>query len=144
MLKPSTSKFSAITIATLCLLNAAHAGELVVEVKNVTKDGGKVLVALFNRAEGFPRKGYLHGESLEPGCGPLSAVFHDVPDGTYAVTAYHDVDANNKLNTNNFGIPTEPVAFSNNASSSMYGPPTYVDASFKVAGPTTKIAVTLK
>jgi uncharacterized protein (DUF2141 family) len=134
---------SAIAAALLCL-GSAHATDLVVEVNDATNEGGRILVALFNQADGFPRRGYWRGENLEPSCGTVSATFRDVPAGTYAITAYHDIDDNKKLNTNSMGIPSEPVAFSNDVVGTMYGPPTFADASFKVSGPSMKISVTLK
>ncbi len=38
----------------------------------------------------------------------------DIPKGLYAIALYQDTNANEKLDTNFFGIPKEPYAFSNN------------------------------
>ncbi|OXE35515.1 MAG: hypothetical protein CGW95_13390 [Phenylobacterium zucineum] len=42
--------------------------------------------------------------------------------GTYGIKAFHDLNGNGKLEMNVFGIPTEPVAFSNNAKINMRAP----------------------
>lgn len=42
--------------------------------------------------------------------------------GPYAIKVFHDLNGNNKLDMNLVGIPTEPVAFSNNAKVNMRAP----------------------
>ena len=45
----------------------------------------------------------------------VTAAFTGLTPGTYAVRAFHDLNGDGKLNTNPFGIPTEPYAFSRDA-----------------------------
>jgi len=54
-----------------------------------------------------------------------------VPPGQYAVRLFHDVNGNGQFDTNPFGIPTEPFAFSNNARG-RFGPATWEEAVFTV------------
>ncbi|MGI9552193.1 MAG: DUF2141 domain-containing protein, partial [Aurantibacter sp.] len=49
--------------------------------------------------------------------------------GDYAISIYHDVDADGELDANLFKIPTEPTGFSNNPKS-IFGPPDYRKALF--------------
>ena len=42
--------------------------------------------------------------------------------GPYAIKVFHDLNGNGKLDMNLVGIPTEPVAFSNNAKVNMRAP----------------------
>lgn len=117
----------------------AIAGELIVVVRGVSGSDGKLLVALFNNGDKFPRSGYWKGEELAPQSGTTEVRFKDLPPGIYAVSAIHDRNNNKKLDTNGIGIPIEPFAFSNNASA-MDGPPTFSAASFKVGSePVTQI-----
>lgn len=51
--------------------------------------------------------------------------------GTYALSIFHDKNANGKLEKNFMGIPTEPYGFSNDAPA-VFGPPKYDDAKFEV------------
>jgi uncharacterized protein (DUF2141 family) len=44
---------------------------------------------------------------------------------------FHDVNGDGRMNTNPFGIPTEPYAFSNNARG-QFGPASWADAVFTV------------
>ena len=56
-------------------------------------------------------------------------VFENIEKGTYGFTLFHDVNDNEKLDTNFIGIPKEPYAFSNNKRGS-FGPPKYEDVQF--------------
>ena len=47
--------------------------------------------------------------------------------------AFHDVNGDGRMNTNPFGMPTEPFAFSNNARGNM-GPASWDRAEFAAAG----------
>ena len=70
--------------------------------------------------------------------------FAKVKPGTYAIMAFHDLNSNGKLDTNWIGMPKEGVVSSNNAKGRM-GPPSFKDASFKVAdGAVVEQTLTLK
>jgi uncharacterized protein (DUF2141 family) len=56
-----------------------------------------------------------------------------LPKGAYAVSAFHDVNNNGKLDTNPFGMPKEPYGFSNNARGT-FGPPSIEDQLVEVLG----------
>lgn len=60
-------------------------------------------------------------------------LFGDLPDGTYAMTAFHDQNSNDRLDTGLFGIPQEGFAFSNNPGV-FFGPPSYTKSKFKLQG----------
>jgi uncharacterized protein (DUF2141 family) len=72
--------------------------------------------------------------------GERSAVFSDLQPGKYAAKAFHDVDGDGKMNLNPFGLPIEPVAFSNNAPANM-GPPGWDRAQLMVSGNTAQTIV---
>jgi uncharacterized protein (DUF2141 family) len=52
-------------------------------------------------------------------------------EGRYGVMAYQDVDGNGKLDRGFFGIPKEPLGFSNDAPI-VFGPPKFKDAKLKL------------
>ena len=56
--------------------------------------------------------------------------------------AEHDVNDNQKLDTNWIGIPKEPVAISNNARGRL-GPPKWKDAMFELREATQELTVNL-
>ena len=72
----------------------------------------------------------VDGVVVPVGQGSFSHTF-DLPSGNYAVGAFHDVNRNNQLDTNLFGIPKEQHGFSNDASGS-FGPPSFDDAAISV------------
>ena len=97
---------------------------------------GQVMVALYDSAAAFD------GGSSSPvaataisASGPVVATFGNLPAGDYAVKAFHDVNGDGQMNTNPFGMPTEPYAFSNNAVGNM-GPARWDRAHFAVSGET--------
>ncbi|WP_395055623.1 DUF2141 domain-containing protein [Polaromonas sp.] len=118
-------------LAAMLAAAAVHAGDLTVEVKLPPERQGTVRAALFDKAEGFPRGTPLRTATGQPGQGKATLQFADLPAGDYALTAYLDENSNNKLDSNLFGLPTEPYGFSRNARG-MAGPPPFADASFRV------------
>lgn len=57
--------------------------------------------------------------------------FADVPDGTYAISAFHDENENGKFDMYFEIFPKEPYACSNGATG-FFGPPKWNDAKFEV------------
>ncbi len=55
--------------------------------------------------------------------------YKDMKAGKYAVSVYHDVNSNGKLDTSFLGMPEEPIGVSNNAKGFM-GPPSFKDCEF--------------
>lgn len=104
--------------------------KLTVIVTGFEKQQGAVMAALADEASygnGKPLRGAMQAVNGET----LTLTFDDLPVGTYALRMFHDVDGNGELNTNVFGIPTEPYAFSNNATGTM-GPAPWSKAKFDV------------
>ena len=118
-------------LSVLLAAASAHAGDLTVEVNIPAERQGAVRAAVFDKAEGFPRGTPLRTAVALPVQGKATLQFADLPAGDYALTAFLDENSNNKLDSNLFGLPTEPYGFSRNARS-MAGPPPFADASFRV------------
>ena len=59
----------------------------------------------------------------------------DLPDGSYAIALYIDLNGNKKIDKNFLGIPKEQYGFSNNAMGTLSAP-TFEQAQFIVAGAT--------
>jgi uncharacterized protein (DUF2141 family) len=95
---------------------------------------GKVMVALFNSEASYQSSQPVAAQQIDAS-GAVVAVFGDLPAGDYAVKAFHDVNGDGQMNTNPFGIPVEPFAFSNNAPANM-GPASWARAHFTVSGDT--------
>ncbi|MFO7736328.1 MAG: DUF2141 domain-containing protein [bacterium] len=122
--------FMTILIFTTVIISAENKGSLTIDVTGVKKTG-KVYVAVFNKAEGFPmdsdnafRRDMKKAEEKK-----LTFIFSELPFGAYAISVWHDENDNGKFDTNFLGIPKEGVGVSNNAKG-MMGPPKFKDAKF--------------
>jgi uncharacterized protein (DUF2141 family) len=104
-------------------------GEVTVDVQGLHSSRGRVLAALYCSEIGFPNK-------VKQACARKLAkivnkrvrlVFAGVPAGEFALSLFHDENANATLDTNWMGIPSEGWAMSRDAKAS-FGPPAYADA----------------
>lgn len=100
-----------------------------VEITHFTSDSGVAQIGLFNTESSFLDKVYK-GKAVKIKDKKAVAIFTNIPDGTYAISVFHDKNKDEKLNTF-LGIPTENYAASNNAPS-KFGPPKWKDAKFEV------------
>ena len=95
---------------------------------------GTVMVALYDAATyhgGQP----VRVAQVSVAAGQTAATFEGLPAGDYGVKAFHDLNGDGRMNTNPFGMPVEPYAFSNNAVGNM-GPASWERAKFAVSGAT--------
>lgn len=121
---------------TLCsFLNAQR---LTVKLENISSSKGKMLLALFNKEEGFPGTPQKAFRILDiPAKKPsVSLSFDQLPSGTYALAVFHDVNNDGELNTNFLGVPKEDYGFSNNARS-RFRAPYFKEAAFSFSGQAT-------
>jgi uncharacterized protein (DUF2141 family) len=102
---------------------------IIVEIINFASDKGVAQIGLFNKETLFLDKVY-NGKEVRIKDQKAVVVFTGIPDGTYAISVFHDKNRDEKLNTF-LGIPTEKYAASNNAPS-KFGPPKWKDAKFEV------------
>lgn len=96
---------------------------------------GAVMVALFADEAAYETGAPSRVARVDVAAGDRAAVFENLPAGAYGMKAFHDVNANGKMDVNPFGMPTEPFAFSNNAVGNM-GPAKWERARFDVSGVT--------
>lgn len=107
----------------------AEVGTITVHLTGLKSNEGQLMVALY-RKDTWLKEPFM-GELVEIEAKQATVVFKNVPYGTYGVSAVHDEDNNNELNTGLFGIPTEPYASSRGATN-RFGPPRWKDAKFEV------------
>ena len=117
-----------------------HAQTLKVHIKHIRSLAGTMHAGLYDSTLKFPRRfGHLEAQEERVGEDSCTLVFKDVPYGRYAIAAFHDKNNDGILNTNFFGIPTEPIAFSNGAQAGSFGPPRFEEAVFEVKSEVTAI-----
>lgn len=109
---------------------AVGSGTLVVEFSALRAQQGQIIVAVYDKDEGFPLdlEDALLLRRVPVGSGPVR-IDLSLPYGSYAVAAIHDENGNDTLDTSWIGLPREGVACSNNAHG-RFGPPSYEDAEF--------------
>jgi uncharacterized protein (DUF2141 family) len=140
--KPSTRSSRAgllglaVTLVTsLSLADPTPTGVLSVHVANLRSNNGQVGCTIYGSSRGFPTDSSAALQRLWcPIASATSACrFDSLPAGTYAVACFHDENANGKLDTGLFGIPTEGTVASNQAKGFM-GPPSFEKAKFAFSG----------
>ena len=105
-------------------------GSLEVVLSNLDSDDGMVLVGIYNEELQWLNHQYA-GEKALINDGKAVVTFTNLPYGSYAISCFHDVNNNDKFDTNFLGLPKEPYAFSNNAKS-LFGPPGWKKAVFTI------------
>ena len=84
---------------------------------------GALMVAIFDSQAAYDGAAPpVRALRLEVGGPTVRTVIAGLPPGRYGIKLFHDLDGSGKLVLNPFGIPTEPVAFSNNARINLRAP----------------------
>jgi uncharacterized protein (DUF2141 family) len=131
-----------IAVVLAGLAAEAEAADVIVMVERVPNSKGEVHVDLCTEATFLgPNCPY---DGMEPSRkGRVIVTLHDIPPGRYAVTVYHDENANQDLDLNMLGMPKEAYGFSNDPPMLM-GPPLFKDSSFDVGDKDVEVKVRLK
>lgn len=107
-------------------------GRVLIATVITRDDRGRVFCAIWRGRRGYPtEREHAVGEALDRTVVHRRAVcrFEGVTPGAYAMAVFHDENANNDLDRNFLGIPSEGTGASNDAHN-MFGPPGYDDARF--------------
>lgn len=117
-------------ILFLNMASIVWAQDVEVIIKNVSDKPGTLYIGFFDSEKTFLKKP-VRGEKVAAHSGTVKAVIKNVPAGEYAISIFHDVNENGKMDRNFIGIPKEGVGASNDAAGS-FGPPSYDKAKFTV------------
>jgi uncharacterized protein (DUF2141 family) len=96
---------------------APEAGaNLTIRVENVLPTGGVLRLGLYDAAR-YPDDGSkpIASADVPAVAGETVVTLHAIPPGIYAVQAFQDVNADDKMNTSWLGLPQEPFGFSRDA-----------------------------
>jgi len=118
------------------------AASLTVTINNIETQQGNISAALFDEA-GYKGGPQVSGMNADVTGDSVVLNFADLPAGEYGIKLFHDVNGNGEMDTNPFGIPTEPYAFSNSAVG-MMGPAKWDDAKFTVQAGDNSHAITFR
>jgi len=140
----NTLSHRCLALALLLAAAVAQADEarLVVTIKEIRDATGNLRVSLYADAESFRKEDRaLKAVSIPAARGEARVTFDGLAPGRYALMAYHDENADAKLNLRLGMFPTEGYALSNNPR--VMGPPKFVDSAFEVTAPETEANLTL-
>ncbi|MDA0240309.1 MAG: DUF2141 domain-containing protein [Proteobacteria bacterium] len=130
-----------LALAGLLLCSpVASAADLIVTVTDIRNDQGNIRLAVYNKADEFPRGERFRGTDVAARKGSVQVEFKDIPPGIYALAIHHDENKDEEMNTYFLGIPKEGYGFANDARV-IFGPPTFEAASFSVKGDRTEITL---
>jgi uncharacterized protein (DUF2141 family) len=109
----------------------AEAATLTISFTDIEAPNGRIMLGLFEGADGYNGGKPVRGAAIEVSGTTASTVITGLAPGQYGAKLFHDVNGNGKMDTNPFGMPIEPFAFSNSAKGNM-GPATWDAAAFEV------------
>lgn len=115
--------------------DAAASNSIKVVVVGFHSDSGEADCVLFGSPEGFPSDSKIAMQRIKSRIRNRQAVctFSGISPGEYAVSVFHDENANGILDRNLIGMPKEGVGASNDAAGKL-GPPKFDDARFAYKG----------
>jgi uncharacterized protein (DUF2141 family) len=124
-------------------LTAAQAADLTVIVSGVRNATGSVSAGIFNSAGSFAKASEAFASfRIKATPGSVGFTVHDLPPGRYAVTAYHDENANGRLDFDPTGVPTEGYGVSNGARNPL-APPEFAKAAFELRDQSKSVTVNI-
>lgn len=125
-------KLILLSLFSILVSNAQQSkgNDVTIVVSNLKSNVGKVFVALYSSESNFLNQADK-GDFSKIENNSCTITFKDIPNGIYAISLFHDLNNNNKMDTNFFGIPKEDYGCSNNAKGFM-GPPKWEDAKFQL------------
>jgi uncharacterized protein (DUF2141 family) len=137
--------FASALIASASVAAAEVPSSLEVGFTGIEQNKGAIMVVLFDSEDAFNGKGKPARVAKVRADDPAAAKarFEGLASGRYAIKSFHDVNDNGKMDSNVFGMPTEPFAFSNNARGVM-GPAKWADAAFEVKAGANSHSIAIK
>jgi uncharacterized protein (DUF2141 family) len=140
------TKLSLISALLAGLLTTSTASaqniDLTVKLTGVRSSNGNLRAGLYREAESFRKEEKaLAIISVPANSGENTLIFNDIPPGRYAIMAYHDENADGRLNLRLGMFPTEGYGLSNTPK--VFGPPKFDDSAFNVDAANTQIEIPL-
>ena len=110
------NKFWFSLLLLILAMGTVHAqNELSIRIEGIKEVKGKMYIAVHNQESSFPGGEERFREAVaEVADRAVSWKFDDLPAAKYAISIFHDVNNNGKMDTNWVGIPKEPYGFSTN------------------------------
>lgn len=106
--------------------------EVNAEFRGIRAPAGNIIATLCTSTDIFPNECSL-SKSVTVTESVVNVTFGDIPQGLYAIAAFHDEDLDGRISMNIAGtVPEEGIAFSRDAIGPA-GPPSFTSARFDVS-----------
>lgn len=138
----ATLQAAAFTLVPLSTARAEESASLTLSFSGIDTPAGAIMAGVYDTESAFADGDPVTGARIAVSGADATATITGLKPGRYAIKAYHDIDGDGRMNTNPFGIPTEPYAASNNAPFKM-GPPAWSDAVFEVTAGENSQSITI-
>ena len=136
--------FFAFAIALIFMAGQASAARIIVTIDGLKSAQGNIFVGLYASPAKFLQGNQADAQKrVRASAGPITVTFDNLQPGTYAVGAFHDENANDHLDTNFLGLPTEGYALSNGVRPVM-SKPTFQQAAFTVSNGDKPVALHIR
>lgn len=120
----------------------AQTATLTITLAGVRSASGNLRVSVYREQDAFRKEAQAFRLQVVPAsAGEVVLGFEALPPGRYAVMAYHDENANDKLDLRLGMIPIEGYGLSNNPR--VFGPPAFADSAFELPAAGTGISLKL-
>ena len=118
--------------------------DISVQVSGLKGQPSALYVAVFESASGFPKPENSRSTTTQEVSSETVEFSLSLPDNrSAAIAVFQDLNGDGTLTKNSFGIPVEPYGFSNNARS-LFGPPSFTQAAFKMNDDVTSLEIRVR
>jgi len=130
-----------VGMSLLCMMMSADGHttkgySITAVVNDIGAVTGKLRIALFLDEQAYDKREGAQGLVLPVTQERAEGVFSNVPSGDVLVLLFHDVNGNDKLDTNFLGVPREPYA-SSTGKRGRFGPPSWLKGKVAIQENTT-------
>ncbi|MEO0817638.1 MAG: DUF2141 domain-containing protein [Pseudomonadota bacterium] len=115
---------------------------LTITLDGIANPTGTIRLGVFAGEEDYSNGGGITGANVTVDEDTETVTIEGLAPGEYGIKLYHDVDDDGDMDTNPFGMPTEPFGFSNNARG-RFGPAKWDAARFEVTAGENTHAITV-
>lgn len=129
-----TKSFYTLVFLIFAVSLIAQETSLKISVNNIRNSKGTVKWAVYKDAAHFnSNSGFADAGSVSAKKGTVTINTKNIPDGSYAISVYHDENNNSDVDFNFLGLPVEGFGFSQNPTL-YFGPPKYKECVFTKKG----------
>ncbi len=121
---------------------SAGTASLTITLEDIANAQGTIRLGVFAGEADYENGGGVRGANVMVGGETETVTLEGLKPGAYAIKLYHDVNDDGEMDTNPFGMPTEPFGFSNNARG-RFGPAKWDAARFEVTAGENTHAITV-